>query len=161
MPGRPWDNPAVQLALLSIGFDRSKAAVTNAIPWSNKNSSEDKDISEDMKDCARKFWRELMQVWKPRLEVVIQLGKVAADPTIECYIEVIVELTTGRTPRTLHLMHPAAKRYHSIEQDALSRYPDVARAVQKLGFGFSPSDVSYACHAVSRWTTPGGDEPDS
>lgn len=143
----PWDDGSVKLALLSMNgqLPLNRVAVSNAVPWSRtKSGNQNDNPSARAEKLAAAFWAELLKVWSPRLRQVVLLGKVAN------------RVFDGLVPadRVVRLRLPSPSLVNRVQgmfdpDDLLRRFPEVERAARALRLVPSPSQVFYACHAVS------------
>lgn len=142
----PWDDGTAKLALKAMmpELDLSQVAVGNAVPWSCRTESgTNANPTEAMWRQAAAFWRELLDVWRPEFRPLILLGKVAAR---------VLDDAGARNAVKLRL--PSPNNIQRIcgmfdQDDLLARYPEVGVAGAELGISLNPSNVFFACHAVS------------
>jgi len=83
----PWDDKTVKLALQAV-FEGANlnhlkledVAVSNAVPWTKKRSgSKNENPDEYMKAKAKDFWKDIFDVWKPEIKVLVVLGNIAEE----------------------------------------------------------------------------------
>jgi hypothetical protein len=96
-----------------------------------------------MQQRAAEFWRDLVGVWQPDFKPLILLGKIAANV-----------MDAAGIKDAIRLRLPSPKNIQRVcgmfdPKDLLERYPEVNTAGKGLGLAFNPSNVFFACHAVS------------
>ena len=146
----PWDDGSIKLALCAMfpEYSPNETAVSNAVPWSCCTKQEsNKNPSSEMIDVAVKFWRELLEAWHPKLDVVITVGKIAKQ-VIEKADEQVKVIALRSASR--QCMNRAQGLFD--KDDLLERYPEVRHAIEVLGLhpDQKPGQIFFACHAVSQ-----------
>lgn len=85
----PWDGRLGELVKsvlraifkeANLDLEVENVAVSNAVPWTKKRSgSRNESSNKEMRCKARSFWKEIFEVWKPDIRMLIVLGKKAEE----------------------------------------------------------------------------------
>ena len=147
----PWDDGSLKLAVgAAFGVVAVKTAVSNAVPWSQREVSSGANVNpdDDLQSLSSALWREMLDILKPKL--VICSGNVA---------ESVIRQADWSNGRIKKLRLPSALALNSSgmfdENDLLIRYPEVKRILgthPEWGEGRpveKRNKIFFACHAVS------------
>jgi len=151
---QPWDDGSLKLAIeAAFKLSASEAAVSNAVLWSEVTEKDiNKTPSQILRELSADLWRQMLEVIQP--SVIITAGKIACD-----LITNVIEGSKNK-PQQFKLRLPSPFALARIsgmfsEDDLLSRYPEVARVVNKypeLVKKHRTNKVFFACHAVSLYS---------
>lgn len=144
----PWDDGSIKIAIeAALGVDASQVAVSNAVLWSQRGSSEQNITPEiSLQKRSVVLWKEMLEVLNP--EKIVCCGKIAAN--------VIEE--TGINAKVLKWRLPAKTAMSRVSgmfkmNDLLRRFPEVKNTFDRHPEWFEGNyrlnKVFFACHAVS------------
>ncbi|MGA2915269.1 MAG: uracil-DNA glycosylase family protein [Sedimentisphaerales bacterium] len=122
----PWDGrlgELVKSALRAI-FEETNPnlkvediAVSNAVPWTKKRSgSRNERPDKEMQCKARKFWKEIFEIWNPNIRMIIVLGKNAQEAMNDAEIQKRYER------KWLKLRHPSRAKKISYAHQAVEEF---------------------------------------
>ena len=147
----PWSVGAplkLAVAAMMAGIEIEEVGVSNAVPWS-RQSPEGQNVNPDsvMQESAAMYWRDLVDVWKPRFSAIVTAGNIARA----------VIRKAGLAKECIPLLSASPNQVQRVQgmfdrADLLKRYPEVVRAAEAIGAPEeleNASHVFYACHAVS------------
>jgi len=150
----PWDDGSMKLMLKSMipAVNLERVAVSNAVPWSRrKGARANANPRHEAETVAVGFWREILSLLSPGLQLIIAFGNVAER----------VVYGAGWGSKCVKLRLPSPPARHRIanmfdEDDLVQRFPEVKQAWEALPKP-DPSladpatgQILFACHAVSR-----------
>jgi len=155
----PWDNGTIKLALQAIfkgtelGLELENVAVSNAVPWTKRTNGSNKNPDEQMQAKAANFWKDIFDMWKPDINVLVVLGNIAEKVMrragiSEKYAKNWVKLRLPSKNSIFRIMNTFSHK------DLLCRYGEVQKALSILGMKkdnekLYKMKVFFACHAVS------------
>ncbi len=145
----PWDDGSVKIAIeAALGVKASETAVSNAVLWSQRGSSEQNitpGISLQIRSIS--LWKEMLEVLNP--EKIVCCGKIAANVISE----------TGINAKVLKWRLPAKTAMSRVSgmfemDDLLKRFPEVKNTIDRhpewiYKDNYQLNKVFFACHAVS------------
>jgi len=157
----PWDDRTIKLALQAvfngakIGLKLEDVAVSNAVPWTKKTTG--KNVTpdkEEMQAKAAEFWKDIFDVWKPDLKVLVVLGNIAESVMTKAGV-----LSDSKyEEKKLKLRLPSRRAINRVSgifscDDLKARFPEVQKALDTLKMNKEEKQykmkVFFACHAVS------------